>query len=57
MRNRRRTSGNHIYDKNQAVACSTSCIMPRGLMKNRHLITMSDIFIIIYPQDISFLFS
>ena len=43
------TTGYHFYDKSQAFACSTSCIMPSGLMRYRHLITMSEFLINHFP--------
>jgi hypothetical protein len=51
------TGGNHFYDKNQAIACSTSCIMPSGLMRYCLLITFSEFFIYHFPLDISLRFS
>ena len=38
--------GNHFYDKKQAVACSTSCILVRSLMR----------YVITFARDISLRF-
>ena len=56
IREEMKTGGNHFNDKIQAVACSTSCIMPSALMRYRLLITFSEIIINHSPLDISLQF-